>query len=296
MKFLNIFISLIVTISTVLGVDIGYGRNPKKRTIDLSGYKQVWSDEFDGDSLNTDKWNDNQNVDTIHWGAVRKGGFWHRDLISVRDGALHIGVRYVDEKQAAEYGGDYKAGWYTGYVTTYNSNPDNKSEPDTFLRGYYETRCILPEGEGLWSAFWFMNKGVYNADSSGKDGTEIDVFESLNYRRDGKKTSDLVSINLHWDGYDEDHKHFHVGDFYPENPYKEFNTYGVEWTEDEYIFYINGHECARTDKGGVSENPECMLLSVEIAGDNGIASGRGDINLNTGNREFIVDYVRVYQK
>lgn len=297
MKFVNFFISLIVAISTLLGIDLGYGMNPKKTTIDMNKYKLVWEDEFEGTELDRNKWNDNQNVTTLHWGAVRNGGYWHKDMISVSDGALHIRTKYVNEAQAALYGGAYKAGWYTGYVTTYNSNPSDTANPDTFLYGYFETRCILPKGQGIWSAFWMMNGGVYNVDGSGKDGTEIDVFEGLSAADMGKKTGDKVGINLHWDGYNEAHQHYHVGDFFANNPYEEYNTYGVEWNEKEYVFYINGHECARTSAGGVSQNPECLLLSVEIAGSNGIPSlSKGDITKNKGDVDFIVDYVRVYEK
>lgn len=294
-KILNFFISVIVFFSSLFGADMGYGLNPGKKTVDLKDYELVWQDEFEGSSLDSRKWNDNQSVDTLHWGAVRKGGYWHKDMISVADGALHIRTKYVDAEQAARYGGDYKEGWYSGYVTTWLSEPEATEEPDSFLYGYYETRCILPKGEGLWSAFWMMNKGVYNEDGNGRDGTEIDVFESFGYPDGDKKTADLVSVNLHWDGYGDAHQHHSVGRFYANDPYEQYNTYGVLWTPDEYVFYINGHECARTDKGGVSQNPECLLLSVEVSGENGIASGNGDITKNTGDVDFIVDYVRVYQ-
>ncbi|MDD6146252.1 MAG: glycoside hydrolase family 16 protein [Oscillospiraceae bacterium] len=296
MKIINLFISVVVLISSLFRVDLGYGMNPTKKTVDLEGYELVWSDDFEGTELDRSKWNDNQNVDTLHWGAVRNGGYWHKDLISVSDGNLHIRTKYLDEETAAKYGGDYKAGWYTGCVTTYQSNPADESNPDAFLYGYFETRCILPAGEGLWSAFWMMNSGVYQVDGSGKDGTEIDVFESFGYPEGERMTKDCVSVNLHWDGYEEAHQSHHVGRYYAENPYTQYNTYGVKWTPEEYIFYINGHECGRSSKGGVAQNPEYLILSVEIAGQNGEAFGRGDITKNTGDVDFIVDYVRVYQQ
>ena len=294
-SILNKIIAVIVLISSLLRIDLGFGLNPTKKTVDLAGYELVWQDEFDGTELDRSKWNDSQNVDTIHWGAVRNGGYWHEDMISVSDGNLHIRTKYLDEETASKYGGDYKAGWYSGYVTTYQSDPQDETNPDSFLYGYYETRCILPKGQGLWAAFWMMNGDVYNVDGSGRDGTEIDIFEGFGYEYEPKMTADCVSVNLHWDGYEDAHQNDHVGNFYAENPYTQYNTYGVKWTPDEYIFYINGHECARTDKGGVSQNPESLILSVEVAGENGNASGRGDITKNSGDVDFIVDYVRVYQ-
>ena len=297
-KIANFFIAFVVLLSSIFRIDLGYGLNPTKKTLDLEGegYRLVWSDEFKGDSLDKNKWNDEQSVDGCHWGAVRRGGYWHKDLISVHDGNLDIAVKYVDEDQAARYGGDYKAGWYTAYVTTRLSNPEDETNPDDFLYGYFETRAKLPGGFGIWSAFWMMNKGVYEVGNDGKDGTEIDVFESLYTDRAPYKTGKLIGSNLHWDGYGESHVGYHVGSVDPQNdPYNEYNTYGVKWTPDEYVFYINGCETARTGRGGVSQNPEFLLLSIEIAGENGVLDPESKISENTDGMNFLVDYVRVYQ-
>ena len=77
------------------------------------------------------------------------------------------------------------------------------------------------------------------------------------------------------------------------NPYEEFNTYALEWNESEYIFYINGKETFRTSYGGVSQNEEYLILSVEMKGENGIPSQRE--NAPAEDTQFIVDYVKVYQ-
>ena len=73
-------------------------------------------------------------------------------------------------------------------------------------------------------------------------------------------------------------------------------------TATKYIFYLNGVETGRLSTGGVSQNPEYLLLTVEFSGENGMASGdrhgAGDIK-KTPNKnwpaEFVVDYVRCYQ-
>ena len=60
-------------------------------------------------------------------------------------------------------------------------------------------------------------------------------------------------------------------------------------------------ETGRITKGGVSDNPEYLILSTEIAGDNGVANadrhGTGEISLPKDGSavHFLVDYVRVYQ-
>ena len=76
-----------------------------------------------------------------------------------------------------------------------------------------------------------MNDGVYNEDGNGRDGTEIDVYESL---CGGDLLPNAVSSNLHYDGYNDAHEA--MGDvkvLLKNNPYEEYNTYGVEWNENE---------------------------------------------------------------
>ena len=76
------------------------------------------------------------------------------------------------------------------------------------------------------------------------------------------------------DGYGEDSKGDSIGYYFAENPYDEYNTYGLEWNPDEYIFYINGVETGRLSTGGVSDNPQYLILSCEVAGENGISKRR----------------------
>ena len=258
---------------------------PKKATdneIDMSKFVMTWNDEFDGDSVDSSKWID------PWWITMRKGGYWNKEMVSVHDGNLDITTKYLSDGIDGS-----PAGYYTGVVETRN----------TFEQcyGYFECRCILPASTGMWSAFWMMNEGVYNVDGSGEDGTEVDIFESMSYKDHWWKAGDAVVSGIHYDGYGEGHSHDSIGYYFANDPYESYNTYGLEWTPDEYIFYINGKETGRLSTGGVSDNPEYLILSCEVAGENGIANadrhGTGKINLPADGTEvhFLVDYVRVYQ-
>ena len=45
-----------------------------------------------------------------------------------------------------------------------------------------------------------------------------------------------------------------LGKFKGKNIHEEYNTYGLEWTDSEYIFYVNGVETRRTSfSKGVSQ-------------------------------------------
>lgn len=295
-KIIRALVAVLMVISPALPQKLSLPAIPSGQDLDLeSRFELVWEDEFEGDTLDTTKWS------YPWWETERKGGYWHEDLVSVEKGNLVITTAYFDEPLPNYYYDtwhdridfdEYKAGWYTGCIET-----RNKYEP---CYGYFECRCILPKSTGMWSAFWMMNDGVSNVDGSGKDGTEVDVFESMYYKDVWWGAGDAVVSGIHYDGYGADHKGDSIGKWFANNPYEEYNTYGVEWNENEYIFYINGVETGRLSTGGVSQNPEYLILSCEVAGANGVAdadrNGTGKINMKPGDTaKFIVDYVRVYQ-
>ena len=247
--------------------------------IDLSGMELVFADEFDGDTLNTAVWGPHDG------GGVRKGGYWTLDQLKVEDGNLVITTEYLPD-------GPYGPGWYTGAIDT------SKKYETTY--GYFECRCILPKGEGLWSAFWMINSNVGKVSDNAENGAEIDIMESP-FWHFGGKDSWRVTQNIHYSGYSLQTKYYNVGVFSLDNdPYENYNTYGMLWTPEEYVFYINGHEVARTNYGGVSQKPEYMILSCEVDGGEGTPTfgWSGDIEKNdkeSFRAEYKVDYVRVYQ-
>lgn len=295
-KIIRALVAVLMVISPALPQKLSLPAIPNGQDLELdTRFELVWSDEFEGDSLDRTKWG------FPWWETERKGGYWHEDMVSVKDGNLVITTAYYEEPLENYYYDkwhesinfdDYKEGWYTGCIET-----RGKFEQ---AYGYFECRCILPKSSGMWSAFWMMNDGVSNVDGSGQDGTEVDIFESMYYKDKWWGAGDAIVTGIHYDGYGEDHKGDSIGKWFANNPYEEYNTYGVEWTPDEYIFYINGVETGRLSTGGVSQNPEYLILSCEVAGANGVADadrhGVGKMSMEPGDTaEFIVDYVRVYK-
>ena len=268
----HLLLSVIVLVSAG-----GFPLVPHARDFEL-----VWSDEFDGDALDASKWKGHY---TSAEATVRRGSYWSTEMAVVKDGKLHIRTEYLPEG----LNGNGKPGWYTCGVDT------NGLYGQTF--GYFEVRCILPKGSGMWSAFWMLSDGMGQVGNGGEDGAEIDVFESPFF---GEGFNRRVSSNIHIDGYGADLKSSHVCEPYLllNDPYERFNTYGVEWNEEEYIFYVNGIETGRSSFGGTAKTPEYLILSVEIGG----ADGRpGDswagkaLSTDDAPTDFVIDYVRAYQ-
>ncbi|MBQ7548545.1 MAG: glycoside hydrolase family 16 protein [Clostridia bacterium] len=243
--------------------------------IDMSKFELVFEDEFDGTQL-SGVWRPH------HFGMgatiARKGSYWNPKLTEVYDGNLHIKAKYLEK--GAEPGDP--AGWYTEGLET------NGSYRQKY--GYFEVRCKLPSSDGLWSAFWMWDEGAADDNAeSGVNGSEIDVFESMYYDR---PRNNVVSANIHTRGYNENHRQLRAKKLrVPGDPYNEYNTYGVEWNSDEYIFYLNGKEWYRTDFDTPSQVDEFLILSVELSGENGTPRDASVLR----EADFVVDYVRAYQ-
>lgn len=279
MEFLKPIIAILTSLIMSFCVLVGIPCYPMGEEVDMDKFELTFSDEFEGE-LDRSVWSGHYQYGNKT--ESRKGSYWNQYLAETKDGNLVIPVVYLEEGMGGE-----GAGWYTAGVDTDSDSPNGFSQKF----GYFECRCILPEGADVWSAFWLMNDGVYEVDGSGRDGTEIDIFESDGYEEILNRN---ISSNLHFDGYGDDHQKLGAKRFLiKNNPYEEYNTYGLEWNEDEYIFYINGVETFRTSYGGVSQNPEYLILSVEMRGENGIPSERE--NAPGEEAQFVIDYVRVYQ-
>ncbi len=217
-------------------------------------WKLIWHDEFEGEQLDSKKWNR-----LGDW--KRRDGYWTQaDAFLSGRGSLILRTTRRGERYTC------------GAVSTQGK----------FERafGYFEARCRMPRSPGHWSAFWLMCSGVSAVGNEGRDGTEIDIIEMP--WRDGRLT-----VNLHWDGYGEHHKSAGHRFRLPEAT-EGFHTYGLLWLPQQYVFYVDGREVWRSRAGGVSQVPQYILLTNEIG------SWAGDIRRAALPDDFEVDYVRVY--
>jgi len=248
----------------------------------------LFYDEFDGDRLNYKKWDTCPNWD-------RQGrSTWDDDLVSVSDGYLRLGfVRDTDlgEKKTSNKN-DAKNWIRAGAIRTMSQNNIDILFENTF--GYYEASIKFPQVRGMWGAFWLMSPTQWIlTEKGGAIGTEIDIVESI-FNEKGK-----YNCALHWDGYGDQHKGTGSGDkMAPDiNIYDgEFHVFAMDWSPNEYIFYVDGIEYWRCDGGsrynnsGVNQNPNYVKLTVEGA------EWAGALPSDFTEGEMLVDYVRIYNQ
>ncbi len=238
----------------------------------------VWSDEFNGTGIpDPAKWEslsyNRRNNDT------GPDGWWSsEDVYLDGSGNLIIRVRKIDNKNGDNDSYDYS----TGMVRS-----RGKFEQKF---GRFEIRCKLPSQPGWWVAFWLMADSVGQVNNSGEDGTEIDIFEGFGW-------TEKTQHALHWDGYGSDHKSSGHPFEYP-GLLQGFHTFTLDWSETEYVFYVDGQETWRTTDGGVSKTPEYIKISGEISTEEWATSiwWANDPSAAIYPDYFTVDYVRVYTR
>lgn len=269
--------------------------NPSPAPTDLpdaDDWKLVWNDEFDrsGDNL------DPNGVDKDKWGYQLGTGaqygldgwgnneqqYYRSENIAVENGMLTITAR----KEAYE-GKPYTSGRLF-------------TEP-TFSQTYgkFEARMKLPEGEGLWPAFWMMPKdSAYGAWAA---SGELDIMEARG-RLPGE-VGGTIHFGRNWPNNKStgDEYHFEEGE-----DITDFHVYGVEWEPGEIRWYVDG-ELYQTinnwDSWGAGQpakyaypapfdKPFYMILNLAVGGnyDGGRLPNDSDLPA-----EMLVDYVRVYE-
>lgn len=235
------------------------------------GYELVWSDEFDGTSVDPAKWRS--------WDGVRRKAVNTPDAITVRDGALHIRT-YTES-------GVHK----TGFLGT-----DGRLEA---TKGYFEARIRFDGASGHWCAFWLLSPtiGVPKGDPA-TAGVETDVVEHRFVDGGGWDLRDHIAMSLNWDGHGAERKNAQKVTTLPGSApvNRAWHVYAVLWTDTDYTFYVDGVPLWRTNVA-VSRRSEWLHLTCEV--DDGTwpgpipASGYGTRETSTTGMD--VDWVRAWQ-
>ncbi|TKC07096.1 glycoside hydrolase family 16 protein [Pedobacter frigoris] len=225
----------------------------------IKDYNLFWQDEFNGSTLDLTKWKYRAE------GSVRQHATVSRNTISL-DGKGNLLIK-VTKDESGKY--------YVGQTTT--------DGLFSTRYGYFECRAKMNSSIGPHVAFWLQSNTMgTTTNDPANNGVEIDIFE---YHR---KTPDKINHNLHWDGYGTAHKTKETVVAAKNIDDGQFHTFALEWTETQYVFYVDGIETWRTTEA-ISKIPEYIILSTELTGYGGTPS------LGTYPDQITFDYVRVYK-
>lgn len=242
-------------------------------------YELVWSDEFDGDRLDTSKWEvmlgDGQSYGLPSGWGNNELQFYRRENIEVKNGYLIITAK------KESYGGK---SYTSGRIRT-------KGKGD-WLYGRFEMRAKLPIGRGIWPAFWMLPSS--NKYGGWAASGEIDIMEYI--------------------GHEPNRVHgtLHYGGTWPQNVNKgssytlsngtfadDFHTFALEWEPKRMSWFVDGRVFRRTSEWYSTNGPYPapfdvpfhILINLAVGGN---WPGAPDASTQFP-QQIIIDYVRVYQ-
>lgn len=275
------------------------------------GWVMVWSDEFDGDSIDATHWAPEVNC----WGGGNGEQQCYIDdpqTAFVADGVLHIVARNQQTSGPAVNDDDpaYDPD-DTSATLPYRSARLRTRDMGDWRFGRIEVRARLPFGQGTWPAIWMLPSA--QAYGGWAASGEIDIMEA---------------VNLHVDGENRVHGTLHYGSYWPTNVYSgaeyvlpgganpadEFHDYAVEWESGEIRWYVDGDHFATQRQDGwytlyddgsgelvVGEGAAPfdesfhLILNLAVGGAWAANVNQGGIDPTVFPQELLVDYVRVYE-
>jgi beta-glucanase (GH16 family) len=240
----------------------------------------VWSDEFNGSSINTG-----------NWAFETGGGGWGNNELenytSRTNNARIVNGQLVIEADQESYGG-----------SSYTSARMKTQGKCSWTYGRIEARIKIPRGQGIWPAFWMLGADIGSV--SWPTCGEIDIMENIG------KTSDQGTVHgtIHGPQLGGDYN----GGGGVSGTYTlpdgaaladDFHIYAVEWTPSRIAWFLDSNQYfAATPAslpGGstwVFTQPQFILLNLAVGGN---WPGNPD-GTTIFPQQMVVDYVRVYQQ
>jgi Glycosyl hydrolases family 16 len=192
------------------------------------------------------------------------------DPFKIRDGVLSI---VASRTPAALKSVLFNSEYVSGILTTQSAFSQKY--------GYFEIRSKIPVGVGVWPAFWLL------ADDGGWP-PEIDVMEGR-----GERPGDLV-MTTHWRNPATGLVEYCGFDFSVPEAWQDFHDYGMLWTRDRIIYFIDRKPVSDIKVPVGFEDP--MYMIVNLAMGSKYFGGVGFVDAETPDTvEFEIDRISVYQ-
>jgi beta-glucanase (GH16 family) len=265
--------------------DINDGSLPGDEfAIDIEYTDLVWSDEFDGTTLDLDNWH--------HQTFGPNGGQWFNGELQhytdsetnsfVSDGNLHI----VAKKETI-----------TQNDVTLDYTSARLNSKFAFTYGRVDVRAKLPEGSGTWPAIWTLGKNVNEPgaywETQGFGTTSWPACGELDIMEHGLHATDEISCAIHTPssfGNTVNTEILPLPDV-SEN----YHVYSMNWSPNQITFLVDGvgyftyNPAIKDPDTWPFDLDQYLILNVAMGGF------AGNIDPDFDESSMLVDYVRVYQ-
>jgi beta-glucanase (GH16 family) len=239
-------------------------------TLNLSGYKLTYDDEFNTFSSSPDGSTGHYKTSFYFGGrSLPSNGeheFYSDSSVGTNPFSLHNGALDI----TAAPGGP--AAYTSGLITT------EKSFTQTY--GYFEMRAELPQGQGMWPAFWLLaaDKGW---------PPELDPLEAFGQTNaHGEGGSDKYHVGMISSNSSQSNGGWETING---NIYTGYHDYGVDWEPDHVTYYFDGQQVAQFNTPSDMNKPMYMLANVAVGGNWPGPEGNETSHM-------LVDYIRAYSE
>jgi len=246
-----------------------------------------FGDEFRGQEVDQSKW-----YPRYPWGGLLldQSQWAVPEMLSQKDGWLHLGAKefkqktavpnwMINQQQAKELGLNIKNdSVYLDYLTSCIWSVD------TFRYGYFECRAVVPEGKGLWPAFWLFGQNgkdeIDIMECKGERSNDVHVDIHLPERKDFVKNN--IGLKKDWGGWVK-MKTPIVNDTI---------IYSGVWLPNSLTYFVNGVPVSHFD--GDFSTPMNVIVNLAVARDN-YPFNPGPDAQTVFPADYQVDYVRVWK-
>ena len=247
-----------------------------------AGWAMTFNEDFNGATLDRSTWAtryiyENESLDHLNDEAQH---YRDNDNHRVKDGVLDLVARKTEK------------GWESGMIRS----------RQTFYYGYFETRVKLPQGRGVWPAFWINSD--YSIDGQLTWPPEIDVFE---YPINGRQDTDNMfhsagstypkGAEIEYAYADPRYSKALKGYIGQQPLNKDWHVFALLWMPDSYTIFLDGKKIFTraykwVNHKGEPASPAHILLNFAVGGQ---WAGRYGIDAAQFPQAFSIDYVRVCQ-
>ena len=265
--------------------DINDGSIPSDpHELDVIYTDLVWSDEFDGNSLDLSKW--------YHQTFGPNGGQWfngeqqhYTDDPSnsfVSNGNLHI----VAKKETITQDG-----------VTLDYTSARLNQKFAFTYGRVDVRAKLPFGDGTWPAIWTLGKNINETgaywQTQGFGTTTWPACGELDIMEHGLHATNEVSCAIHTPSSSGNTVNTEI--FGLPDVANNYHVYSMNWSPNKITFMIDDvgfytyNPAVKDDSTWPFDLEQYIILNIAMGGF------AGTIDPNFTQSSMDIDYVRIYQ-
>lgn len=251
------------------------------------GWTLVWSDEFNGKAgspLDTTAWThdigDGCAAGICGWGNQEKESYTNsaENIALNGEGQLAIVARRAPAGLTCYYG-----------PCRYTSAKIKTQGKVTAKPGRVEARIKLPQGQGLWPAFWML--GARFPATKWPDCGELDIMENHGH------APNQTSSAIHGPGYFGKTPFVHGEELAKGTFSEDFHVFAVQWDSTRIQFFVDSalrYTVSRAEVthygAWVFDQPFFVVLNLAVGG-----TFDGDPSSDViFPATMLVDYVRVY--